>query len=259
MTPISFLRRNRGFSLVELMVAMAIGLFLTLVIAQLFLGSKQSYRTQDDMSRLQENARYAVTLLSRQLRAAGFKSDPAATTSVIFASPILAIQGTDGGGSASDILILRFQGSGVIAGAADNTVIDCLGNAITANAMAYNRFYIQNDAANNNEPTLYCDNTDDGVANGTPLVPGVENMQILFGQDGSGDYSADRYLTAVNVTNMDEVVSVRVALLFRSGPEISTLTDTKTYSLAGTVFDPADDRRVRRIFTTVVNLRNRTL
>lgn len=64
--------RERGFSLVELMVSMVLGLVLTAGIIQLFLGSKQTYRFQDSLSRVQENARFAMDALAYDVRMAGY-------------------------------------------------------------------------------------------------------------------------------------------------------------------------------------------
>jgi type IV pilus assembly protein PilW len=63
--------RQTGLSLVELMVALALGLMLTAGIIQLFLGSKQTYRFEEALSRLQENGRFAIETLSRDVRMAG--------------------------------------------------------------------------------------------------------------------------------------------------------------------------------------------
>lgn len=62
-----------GFSLVEIMVALVIGLFLMTGVIQIFLGSKTTYRTTENSSRIQENGRLAIELLSRDLRMAGYK------------------------------------------------------------------------------------------------------------------------------------------------------------------------------------------
>src|ERR1043165_7328718 len=51
--------RNQGFTLLELMIAMAIGLLLTLIIGTLFVQSRRTYLTTDDVSRMQENMRFA--------------------------------------------------------------------------------------------------------------------------------------------------------------------------------------------------------
>jgi type IV pilus assembly protein PilW len=64
--------RQTGLSLVELMVAIAIGLFLLAGAVTIFANSKRTYVEQEDMSRIQENLRYALDVLSRDLRSAGY-------------------------------------------------------------------------------------------------------------------------------------------------------------------------------------------
>lgn len=67
------MRRQHGLTLVELMVAIVIGLILTAGVIQIFLGSNQSYRFQESMSRVQENGRYAVEVLARDLRSVAYR------------------------------------------------------------------------------------------------------------------------------------------------------------------------------------------
>ena len=62
----------RGFSLVELMVALVITLILLAGIGQIFLSSKKSYTLQDSLSRMQESGRYAMDTLTQDLRRAGY-------------------------------------------------------------------------------------------------------------------------------------------------------------------------------------------
>jgi hypothetical protein len=70
---------------------------------------------------------------------------------------------------------------------------------------------------------------------------------------------ADRYVVATSVSNFDNVVSVRAALLFRTtNISSSVLKDTGTYDLNGTVVGPFNDTRIRRVVTLNLNLRNRT-
>lgn len=64
--------RQRGISLVELMVAMVIGLILIAGVVKIFASNKQGYRTHEAMSRIQENGRYAMEILARNVRMAGF-------------------------------------------------------------------------------------------------------------------------------------------------------------------------------------------
>jgi type IV pilus assembly protein PilW len=64
-------RKQAGLSLVELMVSVALSLILTLGIIQIFSSSKQTGRVQNALARVQENARFALDLLSRDIRMAG--------------------------------------------------------------------------------------------------------------------------------------------------------------------------------------------
>ena len=66
-------RAVRGMGLVELMVWVAISLLITTVIGTIYLNSKQVTRVNDTISRLQESGRFAIHLLDRDMRMAGFR------------------------------------------------------------------------------------------------------------------------------------------------------------------------------------------
>lgn len=63
---------QRGFSLVEIMIATTLGLVLLAGLSQMFVSSKQGYRVQESGARMQENARFAMEYLSRAIRQADF-------------------------------------------------------------------------------------------------------------------------------------------------------------------------------------------
>lgn len=63
---------SSGFSLVELMIAITIGLILLGGIGYVYLGSRQTFRTQEDFSRIQENVRYALETVGVDVRMAGY-------------------------------------------------------------------------------------------------------------------------------------------------------------------------------------------
>lgn len=65
--------RMRGVTLVEMMVAMALGLFLVGVMGMIFLGSKGTFQAQNHVSRLQESARFTVDTIAGDLRMSGFR------------------------------------------------------------------------------------------------------------------------------------------------------------------------------------------
>ena len=66
-----FSRTRRGFSLIELMVAITLGLLLTAGLVQLFTSTKVTFNTNDALARVQENGRFALENLKRELREAG--------------------------------------------------------------------------------------------------------------------------------------------------------------------------------------------
>lgn len=67
-----FARRQLGLSLIELMIALVIGLLLIGGLIQIYLSSKQSYNAQEQLARMQEGGRYAMDLITRDLRRSGF-------------------------------------------------------------------------------------------------------------------------------------------------------------------------------------------
>ncbi|MBD9355672.1 PilW family protein [Methylomonas albis] len=65
-----------GVTLIELMVSLTIGLVIIAAIGYVFLGSKQNYRSQDVLSRMQEGARAAFQLMNKDIRMTGFRGCP---------------------------------------------------------------------------------------------------------------------------------------------------------------------------------------
>jgi type IV pilus assembly protein PilW len=61
-------RHQEGFSLTELMVAMVIGLIILAAVATMFVNSGKTYNNQDRLARVQENGRFAMYYLLRDLR-----------------------------------------------------------------------------------------------------------------------------------------------------------------------------------------------
>ena len=70
-TPLLLLAQ-RGMSMMELMVGLAIGMVLTLGMFTMIVSTSQSFRVNDDFSRMQENAASAFRYLGESLRQAGF-------------------------------------------------------------------------------------------------------------------------------------------------------------------------------------------
>lgn len=244
-------RDQYGLTLVEIMVAITISLLLMAGVLQIFLSSKSSYNLQNGLGRLQENGRYSMDILARNIGMAGLPSDPNDPI-----DPVVAANTSDNttanadlgfataNGQASDIIEIQYT-----------STTDCLGNATGAGGIAINRFYL-------NGTDLMC------LGNGsvTPqiLVEGVENMQILYGVDTTDDTGGtdidgipEQYVSAGNVSDWSNVVTVRIALLVNSVDSVQGV-DTGVYALLNApAIGPLSDNLARKVFTRTIFLRNK--
>lgn len=64
--------RQAGVTLIELLVATAVGILLLAGVIQIFAGNSQTNRFNDSLARIQENGRFAIEELTREIRMAGF-------------------------------------------------------------------------------------------------------------------------------------------------------------------------------------------
>ena len=67
------MRKQTGLSLIELMIAMVLGLFLLGGVIQIFVSSSQVNRLNESIARVQESGRFALDFISADLRQAGYK------------------------------------------------------------------------------------------------------------------------------------------------------------------------------------------
>ena len=105
-----------------------------------------------------------------------------------------------------------------------------------------------------------------GAADAIELVEGVENMQVLYGEDtdATPDNIPNRYVAATDVIDFANVVAVRVSILLRSVKELPWRTaKQETYHLGGMDDDTAvrvkspSDKRIRKVMSTTIKVRNR--
>ena len=68
------MKKHSGFSLVELMIAMIIAMIVLLVVSQVYVGGLRTQRAQTEVLRLNESARFAFDLVTRELRKAGHRN-----------------------------------------------------------------------------------------------------------------------------------------------------------------------------------------
>lgn len=260
---------QRGFTIIELMVAMLIGIFLMIGIVSVFTTSARTYQTRDGLSMMQENGRIAIKRLQRGLSPAGYP-----TYQNI---PPVLLQNTDGeftgialssdsNNRSGDTVTIVHRQAPVITNSPNANPIpaysrDCLGNTVNE-ALVTNTFFV--DAATS---TLQCRGRGNNGAQA--IAEGVESMQVLYGMDNNDDGFADHYLNATDVNTVVSgdankalaIVSIRVALLVNS-QELAR--DTRPgqggggqFSLLDVQLSDVNDFLQRRVFTTTIPLRNR--
>lgn len=245
--------RNRsmetGLTLIELMVAMLLGLLLTAAVIQVFAGSRSSNTVQAGMSRLQENARFALDALARDIGNAGF-------TRSFFRLP----DGSENAritlaNSRNNVSVNAPLGFLIEAFTASDTIevnyesaTDCLG-ASTPNGIASNRYYLDG-------TDLMC--LGNGSATPGLIAEHVENLQFLYGVDTDEDRAANVFMTADNLTDPSLVVAVKVALLASTGDSVGMNSDTRHSLLDIPAVGPFSDRRLRQVFSRTIMLRNNT-
>ena len=220
-----------GFTLVELLVAMAISTIIAIAAVASLVISRQGFTAVDAASQLRDNARFSIDLIQRLGVQSGFKTaDFAITTRAtnnakVAANPDPNITGFNNAladttdpvntlvsrtagslGYGSDVLIMRFQTDVAFPGAtaSDGTMINCMGSPITAIPTDRDDRFISILSVGVNtltgEPELRCRiaNSAGPIGFPQPIVQGVENFQVLYGVDGgtTPDWVTDRFLRA---------------------------------------------------------------
>lgn len=225
-------RQNAGFGLIEIMVALVLGLVLTVGILQIFISSKGTYLTQNASARMQEDARFVLSKMMQEIRMTGMNGcltldnpvvSPAIAKPTDLTNPILW-------DSASNTLTLVTADVGTAGGAPTWTIVsDCRSSAqlftgaktITGQTSFPLRKLIY---------TLVGTDLKVQTAGGTAavLANNVSAFNVSFGVAGS----TMGYVTTLTTAAAQNVRSVRLTL---------TLTDPdnrikdQTYNVAATL------------------------
>lgn len=321
-------RKNGGMSIIELMIAMAIGMFLIAGAISLFVVSKRTYSEAERTARMGENARFALQALSADLRLGGFfgevpaadlkgRSSLAAVTgdcsgrgAAYGYNNYLFVTRTDIGGNAigcivdavpnTDVVVIKSvrpfpfsdgvrddpsddDGTIDMPGVLDGQKTYVMANAITGrifdgagtvpsigeggrvprgNAWEYRfqAYYIRaGDVPQLSRKVLSWDGA--GMAITTEdVVEGVENLQVMIGEDRDRDGETDRYLDSTDTSiDWSRVTSMKVFLLVRSADRDVSYTDQRTYNLGNTALAAPNDNFHRIVVQSDVSLRNSKL
>jgi type IV pilus assembly protein PilW len=221
-------RRQRGFNLVELMVAISIAVFLLGGLGMIVQGIRKENLNQQALAVLQDEQRFAMTILTDVIQAGGWYPNASAQT-VGSALPVVgatmkagqAFYGTHAATypATPDTLTVRFMTNG------GDGVIMCDGSSNTAAPGTYvvetNAFTVV-PPAGNVPGRLLC--SLNGAAPPVALVNGVQSLEVFYGVNRNTptiNYNVDTYLTADQMNagiaaggDWMNITSVRIVLTF---------------------------------------------
>lgn len=249
------MKRLRGFSMLELMVAMALGLLISAAAIQLFIANQVSMNFQRGMNDVQANGRFAIDQMVRDIRLSGLgppTSSSAPTPAAVLGLPFFATEianlatlntgstamNRNGISTTATVTGLLQPSDQLVTQriALTTTEVDCEGNSVAAGRYIVARYFIRLD---NGVPSLACDG---GNHNGTSLdttagrqygdagvvlMNGVDSFQILYGVDdriidgnANGLARVARYIDAGTYAALaaprPTVLTVRIGLYMHS-------------------------------------------
>lgn len=218
--------KSGGWSIVEFMIAVALGLLVTLLATGLFLASGSNYRNHSETMWLNDGGRYALQIMAQSIRQSAFINwDGDAAPFELSAETSAAIDGRDAASigrasdgisvplaavaNGSDVLALRFSGSGGGANG-DGSSLNCAGFGVPApldaNARGWSIFYVAADAGG--EAELRCKYRGAAGWGADAIVRGVDSFQVLYGLDTDTpvDGLPNTYLNATAVRGLDDAL-----------------------------------------------------
>lgn len=251
--------RQRGLNLIELMIAVVIGMFISLMVVQYLSTSSRLFKQQGVDTNLESNGTFAISYMSQFIRQAG-SYNPMGSDVPFFV------------GECGNDTVCTFNSD--VAGESDQIAIrmvpqnnmDCVGNDATDLRIA-NVFSIV-------DASLFCRGIDaiDGqwLGPGETLIDGVEQLQVLYGvtnDQGVIDRYVDASRVAVAAGNeleiqeaWDRVRSVKIAVLVSDGSNAGTeISEARNYQLLDSPQITYTDRISRKVYTTTVTINNKLL
>lgn len=323
---------DSGLSLIELMVALVIGLVLIIGAMTVYSQSRNAFRVTEDVARIQETARYAMDILEADLRMAGYfgfnnraeyltnaaavnqTTAPAGLST--YADEINAACGTNfavlltvplegindksritlpqsgpalpgftceplnsttnaNWRNGTDLVVVRRASSEPTDPVANRLQMQSsrlqstlfadgalpAGFAPPATTETFdviaNAYYVgSNSTGRPGLPSLRRKRLIDGPAiRDEEIAPGIEDFQIQFGIDTTGDQNADSFVNP-GAEGINQIVAVRIWLLARALERDPEQIVPQTWTYAGKDVTAPDDNVRRVLFEKTVQLRN---
>jgi len=223
------LRRNKGVTLTELLVALALTGIVAGAIYKIFISQSRDYTIQSEVAEMQQNLRAGVFMMEREIRMAGYDPTRAANTEILTAAPSN----------------LEFTA-------------DLNGNGDT-NDPNEHMIYIHYDTnADGTNDALGRDDVNSGA--GTQLLAeNIDELNFVY-LDGSRNALND-VTTSVAPVDLPNIRSIQVTMVAKSGVIDPEYTDNNTYQNQNpggieVIYTAPGDNFRRRLLTTEIQCRN---
>jgi type IV pilus assembly protein PilW len=209
---------HKGFTLLELMIAMSIGLFLAGALLTVVQTNKKVFLNQNQLEQMQDGQRMAMTLMTDVIQSAGYFPQPwnntlngtllAAAGPPLFANS-QAITGSFVSATTGDSISVRYMT------APQDGILNCSGVSNTNPLTGANILYVNTFSVVAGQ--LQCIDQ-----NSVPyfLVSGVTNLSVLYGvktNAAATGNNVDTYMSAAQVNAgpyWQNVISVQISLTF---------------------------------------------
>jgi len=282
--------RQQGLAVAEVLIAMTLSLLVALAAASLLHASNGDFLHNGANTRIDDNGRFALSIIGQSLRQAGYPGEPG--TAAVVPLP-LAVEGRDGAGVAanadglghaqssvngSDALAIRYAPAAIAGAEGGGAMLNCAGFPADPGEWAWSIFYVAR--ASDGIAELRCKYKGENGWGSDAVVRGVDAFHVLYGidTDDPRDNIPNLYLAASGIEALDatlpvserairthwrRVTSVRFALLLHGERGSRSDGALSSYDLLpGVRLDEARlpgpmQNRARRLFTATVALRNR--
>ncbi len=287
-----------GFTLIEMMVALAIGLAVVGALIAAYLASFSSGRHTDALVQITEDATLALNVMRQQVAQAGFSQPHGVGEGGMVLHTFPGIVGCEGAAfvdlqssilvatnckptdpdqSMPDTLEVAYEGSvlpakasnGILGGSGSQQPLDCLGNSFakTHDNATGDDYWLNDSKFYVSGGNLYCHGP--GNAAGAALVQNVETLQVTYGMaaapvgaPGAGQIIYYDVAPHPGSPLWANVVSVRLCVQVRSAAKV---LDKGAMATLGAWVDcrnaqhTSSDGFMRRTFATTIVLQNKLL
>lgn len=239
-------RFNQGFTLIELMVSLILGLIIVGAAFQMLISGQRSLAFQESIQGLQDNANIGITYVADDIKLTNLnlpfteiKPDQVSGLIVNTSNYLTGAASTSVSGEGvkssfiadkSDVLVIQYKPD-------QSKEYDCEGNTINADDIVVQRYFIRkDDNGSANDFVLACDagKYKDGIAlsgldgKGQIIMKGVDLFKVRVGVKDNANNLSYKTLTEFKaLPNTSKAVSLQIGILSRSLDSISGNSEEK--------------------------------